>query len=279
MTAAPVQDALDVVTMRVASRHQETQDTFTMELAGPPFPFAPGQFNMLYAFGVGESAISISGDPAEPEHIVHTVRVVGGVTGALEKLRPGDDVGVRGPFGTAWPMTELEGRDVVVVAGGIGLAPLRPAIYALMHERARYGRVAILYGARTPEDLLYRRELEQWRGRFDVELDVTVDDPGLSPGAWRGQVGVVTSLLPLRGFDPANTVALLCGPEIMMRYTVRELERAGVGFDRIWVTLERHMKCGVGSCGRCQLGPHFVCKDGPVFRFDHIEPVFGKREV
>jgi len=263
----------------VVGRHNETQDTITLELAADGRPFAPGQFNMVYAFGVGESALSISGDPEMPNRLVHTIRVVGTVTRALERVRLGEDVGVRGPFGTPWPMAQLEGKSVIVIGGGIGLAPLRPAIYQMLAHRDAYDRLAILYGTRTPEDLLFRTELERWRGRFDVEVDVTVDDPGLSPGAWRGQVGVVTSLLPLRGFDPANTVALVCGPEIMMRHTARALERMGVEYPQIWVTLERNMKCGAGTCGHCQLGPHFLCQDGPVYRYDEIAPFLARREV
>lgn len=277
--AAPVMYGLDVVPMKVLTRIEETHDCFTIDLDASGVHFEPGQFNMLYAFGVGEAPISISGDPARPERMAHTVRIVGSVTRALAELRPGDDVGVRGPFGVPWPMAALEGKSVVVIAGGIGLAPLRPAIYHLLRHRDQFERVALLYGARTPEDLLFRKQLEKWRARFDMEVDVTVDDPGLDPRAWGGHVGVVTSLLPLRGFEAKNTVALICGPEIMMRHTVRALERAGVAFDRTWVTMERNMKCGVGTCGHCQLGPHFTCKDGPVFRFDRIEPIFGRREV
>lgn len=265
---------------RIQRVRKETDDTFTVELepadGGGTFSFQPGQFNMLYVFGAGEIPISICGDPNDTRTFRHTTRVVGVVTRAMRRLRPGDELGVRGPFGSAWPIPEATGRDVVIVAGGIGLAPLRPALYRLLAQRGRYGKVVLLYGARTPQDILFARELEHWRGQFDLEVYVTVDR---ATGAWRGNVGVVTTLIPHAPFDATNAVALICGPEVMMRYTVRELQRRGVGADRIYLSMERNMKCAVGFCGHCQYGPAFVCKDGPVFRFDRIEPIFGKAEV
>jgi NAD(P)H-flavin reductase len=265
---------------RVRRVRHETYDTFTLELeqangaTGPPF--APGQFNMIYLFGVGEVPISISGDPAQPNALVHTVRAVGTVTRPIAKLGPGDTLGVRGPFGSAWPVEEAKGYDVVIVAGGIGLAPLRPALYYLLSHRDSYGRVALLYGARTPEDLLYTSQLEEWRGRFDLEVGVTVD---AASGDWRGNVGVVTTLIPWARFEPSETVAMVCGPEVMMRFTVQALEERGVAAESTYISMERNMKCGVGFCGHCQLGPTFICKDGPVFRCDRMEPVLWKREV
>lgn len=259
---------------------RETPDAFTLTLrpaeSGSLFPFAPGQFNMLYRFGVGEVPISISGDPAKVERLVHTIRAVGAVTRGLASLRPGEAVGVRGPFGRGWPMEEARGKDVVIVAGGIGIAPLRPAIYELLRRRQQYGRVVLLYGARTPRDLLYRQELERWRGRFDVDVLVTVDR---GDADWRGHVGVVTTLFPWASFDAGDCMAMVCGPEVMMRFTVAELRARGVPDDRIYLSLERNMKCAVGLCGHCQFGPFFVCRDGPVFRYDRIKPFFGKREI
>lgn len=257
---------------------RETHDTVTLELRstdGLGLPFAPGQFTMLYPFGAGEVPISISGDPARPDTLVHTVRAVGAATRAICALRPGEMLGVRGPLGRGWPVTEAEGSDVVVVAGGIGLAPLRPALYALLATRERYGSIILLYGARTPSDLLYTRELERWRGRFDLDVEVTVDrgDEG-----WRGNVGVVTRLFDRVRFDPAHAVALMCGPEVMMRFTVRELERLGVTDDRVYLSMERDMRCGVGLCGHCQLGSRFVCLDGPVFRYDEVRPLIAIQE-
>lgn len=265
---------------RVASARRELRDTRTLRLEaaadGGGVPFSPGQFNMLYLFGVGEIPISFSGDPAKPSPVVHTIRAVGAVSTGLAALKKGAQIGLRGPFGSGWPLAEAEGADVIVIAGGIGLAPLRPAIYHLLAHRQQYGRLAILYGARSPAELLYARELERWRGRFDLEASVTVD---YAAEAWRGRVGVVTELIEDLQVDPDNTVAMVCGPEIMMRFTVRELENRGLGSDRIYVSMERNMKCAVGFCGRCQLGPTFVCKDGPVFPWARLAPFLEVREV
>ncbi len=265
--------------MRVAMRRQDAPDVFTLRLEpqGDSLPpFAPGQFNMLTAFGVGESAISVSGDPAKGDGIIHTIRAVGAVSRALTELRRGDSLGLRGPFGVGWPMTELYGKDVILVAGGIGLAPLRPAIYRLLAERERFGEVAILYGTRSPSDILYRSEVESWRQRLDVDVQVTVDH---ADEGWYGHVGVVTTLLPRVAFDPDKTVALLCGPEIMMRFGVQALESVGVPDEAIYLSMERNMKCAIGLCGHCQLSPVFVCKDGPVFRYDQVRYLLALKEL
>lgn len=261
---------------------RETSDTFSlrMDMSHRPggFAFAPGQFNMLYLFGVGEVPISISGDPDRPEELVHTIRAAGTVTRAMEGLRPGAVVGVRGPYGSSWPIEQARGRNVVVVAGGIGLAPLRPVVYHVLHHRPDFGELMLLYGARTPDNLLYVQELLQWRGRgrFDMRVHVTVDRAG---GEWRGNVGVVTALFPKIEFDPAETVGLICGPEVMMRFTIREFEKRGLSAEWIYVSMERNMRCGVGLCGHCQYGPSFVCKDGAVYRFAQIAPTFPVREI
>jgi NAD(P)H-flavin reductase len=191
-------------------------------------------------------------------------------------LKKGDTIGVRGPFGTHWPVEEAEGHDVVIVTGGIGLAPLRPALYHLMTHREKFHKIVLLYGARAPEDILFRRELERWRSKFDLEIQVTVDR---GTRDWRGNVGVVTTMIGRAPFDPTNTVALACGPEVMMRFAVMEFQRRGLSSERIYLSMERNMKCAIGFCGHCQYGPTFICKDGPVFRFDRIEPIFGKAEV
>ncbi len=265
---------------RVERIARDLHDTFTLDLQpedrGNGLAFAPGQFNMLYQFGVGEVPISISGDPGQPERLVHTVRAVGTVTSAMARLKKGASLGVRGPFGSSWPVAQAEGNDIVIVAGGIGLAPLRPAIYHVLSERERYGRFVILYGARTPKDILYRRQLEQWRGRLDAFVDVTVDQ---ATGPWRGNVGVVTRLIDRAAFDPGHTTAMVCGPEIMMRYAVHALNDRGVSDDRIYVSLERNMKCALGFCGHCQLGGHFVCRDGPVYRHDRVRELLKVREL
>jgi NAD(P)H-flavin reductase len=265
---------------RVVHRTPETGDTWTLDLqprdARAIPDFAPGQFAMLYAFGVGEAPISVSGDLTGPGPLVHTIRSVGAVTAALCKLPPGQDVGVRGPFGTAWPVAEAEGRDVVLVAGGIGLAPLRPVVYHLLANRERYGRLVLLYGGRAPAEMLYPGELEHWRGRFDMQVEVTVDS---APADWRGRVGVVTKLIPVAEFDPAGAVAMVCGPEVMMRFTAAALEERGLAKERIFVSMERSMSCAIGLCGHCQLRELFICKDGPVFPLHAVEPLLTAREL
>ncbi len=262
----------------VRSNHDELEDTYTLELEPPEgrFRFAPGQFTMLYAFGVGEVPISISGDPTHPDSLVQTIRGVGAVTRALRNVAPGDAVGVRGPFGTAWPLAAAEGKDVVFAAGGIGLAPLRPAIYQVLAERDRYERVVILYGARNPSELLYADQVQDWRGRLDADVLVTVDNAGRD---WHGSVGVVTKLIRRAPFNPHDAVAFVCGPEIMMRFTAQELVTRGVVGDSIHLSMERNMKCAVGFCGHCQYGAKFVCRDGPVFAYPDLEPYLLVKEV
>ena len=259
---------------------RETEDTFTVELQPQgdqeEFPFLPGQFNMVYAFGTGEIPISISGDPANTRILVHTTRAVGTVTKAMDKMRRGDILGIRGPFGTPWPINQAGGKDVVFVAGGIGLAPLRPALYEVVTHREKYGKVVLLYGTRTPNDVLFRHELEHWRARFDLEIYVTVDR---AMSGWRGNVGVVTNLIPRAPFDPRNTMAFVCGPEVMMRFTTMELHKRGVDNESIFVSMERNMKCAIGLCGHCQFGSVFVCKDGPVFRYSQIKDMLVKWEI
>lgn len=278
--ARRVPDPMIPVPYRVWSIKQELTDTFTLDLEPEDgnfdLSFQPGQFNMLYRFGVGEVPISISGDPGDPHHLLHTIRAVGTVTRALEGVQAGETVGIRGPFGQPWPLREAEGNDVLIVAGGIGLAPLRPVIYQLLAQRERYGCICLYYGARGPEDILYPEELKRWRGRFDMKVEVTVDraDP-----SWRGKVGVVTRLIGERGFDPLDTLAFVCGPELMMRYSVVTLNELGVENDHIHVSMERNMQCAVGFCGHCQYGGSFVCRDGPVFRFDRIADRFNIREL
>ena len=259
---------------------KETGDTFTFELepangAGGA-AFSAGQFNMLYVFGIGEVPISISGDPGKPSRTVHTIRAVGAVTKIMRALKRGSVIGLRGPYGKGWPIEESRGNDIIIIGGGIGLAPLRPALYRLISEREKYGRVILLYGTRTPADILFHNELERWRGRLDLDVEVTVDRANTS---WRGHVGVVTTLIPKASFDPLQTTAFICGPEIMMRFTVLELERRGIPSENIYLSLERSMKCGVGLCGHCQLGPCFICKDGPVFAYNKVKSLIALREI
>jgi NAD(P)H-flavin reductase len=231
---------------------------------------------MLYAFGVGEAAISISGDPTRPERLVHTIRAVGKVSDALAGLKPGDSLGLRGPFGGGWPVEAAVGHDVVIVAGGLGLAPLRPTLYRLMAERQRFGRIVVLCGARSPADILYRKELERWRTHLDIEIEVTVDHAGQD---WLGHVGVVTTLIARAAFDPARTVAMVCGPEIMMRFAAVELEKVGVAPEAIYLSMERNMKCAIGHCGHCQFSSDFICKDGPVATYARLGRLLAMREI
>jgi NAD(P)H-flavin reductase len=263
----------------VQRMRRETHDTYTVELrpanGAGPVAFAAGQFNMLYVFGVGEVPMSITGDPGKPRSLVHTTRNVGAVTGTVSKLKRGDTVGIRGPFGSHWPVDEAAGKDIILAAGGVGLAPLRSAFYQILSDRAKYGKVNLIYGTRTPDDILYQDELEQWRSRLDVQVEVTVDR---APANWRGTVGVVTALISKVSFDPRHALAMVCGPEVMMRFAARELEDRGVGMDRIYISMERNMKCAVGFCGHCQFGPQFVCKEGPVFRYDRIAPFLRVHE-
>jgi NAD(P)H-flavin reductase len=264
----------------VDKMRRQSGDTYTIEMnpadGGVPEPFSAGQFNMLYMFGVGEVPISISGDPVGNEPLRHTIRSVGTVTRAMADLRPGDQIGVRGPFGSHWPVEWAVGNDVIIAAGGIGLAPLRPVIYQVLANRSRYGRLCLLYGARTPKELLFSKELKKWGGAFDMDVHVTVDrgEPG-----WNGEIGVVTNLIRRAPLDRQGTVAMICGPEIMMRFTAQELMRRGVEQDRMYISLERNMKCGVGLCGHCQYGSKVICKDGPVYRYDLVVPLLGKREI
>jgi NAD(P)H-flavin reductase len=266
------------VSLRVDSSRRETDDTWTLALdAGPDgFPFRPGQFTMLYEFGTGEVPISVSGDPARPESLVHTVRAVGAVTSSICAVREGDSLGVRGPFGRGWPVDDAVGQDLVLVAGGLGLAPLRPALYAALGARERFRRLVLLYGGRDPASLLFRAELDRWHQADEVECMTTVDVAGKD---WRGRVGVVPALVERADLDPSRTIALACGPEVMMRFTVDALLDGGVDPTRIYVSLERNMRCAVGHCGHCQLGGTFVCRDGPVFSWQEIEPFLAVREL
>ncbi len=257
---------------------RETHDTVTLTLDVSPFggrfAFTPGQFNMLYLLGVGEVAISISGDPAKTDRLVHTVRAVGSVTKKVVALKKGDAIGVRGPFGAGWPLDGAAGGDVVVVAGGLGLAPLRPVVYSALRTRARFGHVSVLVGARGAEGLSFAEELAKWKEKLDVQ--VTVDR---ADSKWKGDVGVVTRLVEKAAFEPSRASAYVCGPEIMMRFVARALEQRGVARSRIHVSLERNMKCAVGFCGHCQLGPEFICRDGPVFPFERVESALAVKEL
>jgi len=268
------------VAHRVVGRRVETRDAVTLRLepvAARLPPFRPGQFGMLYAHGVGEVPISVSGPPDSGGVLEHTVRDVGAVSRALHRAEVGTVFGVRGPFGTSWDAGSEDGAgtDLVVVAGGIGLAPLRPILLTVLERPRRYRRVVLVAGARTPDDLLYCRELATW-AEHGLQVELTVDRP--APG-WTGQVGFVTEPLARIALDPARTTALICGPEPMMRFAVDVLTRRGVAQARIRVSLERNMKCGIGVCGRCQLGPLLLCRDGPVVDYPTAGLLLTVREL
>lgn len=266
---------------RVASRREESADTVTFTLTPPegatPLAFAPGQFNMLYTFGASEVPISISGDPSRAkEGTIHTLRAVGSVTRLLVKLGEGDAIGLRGPYGTGWPLDEAAGCDLLLVAGGLGLAPLRPAIHAAFARRADFGNLTIIYGARSPENLIFHQDLHEWRNRLDADCKVTVDR---ATPEWRGHVGTILQRIQRAEFDPARTTVFICGPEIMMRKTAEALTGMGVAPERVFISMERNMKCALGRCGHCQFGPHFLCKEGPVFPYARVAPLLSVAEV
>ena len=277
--AGTARAAMAPLPYRVARRRRENHDNWTLELEpvrDAVEPIGPGQFTMLYAFGVGEVPISTSGAAEGGGTLVHTIRAVGAVTRALCASRPGDVVGVRGPFGNRWPLEAAHGRDLVLVGGGVGLPPLRPVVQHALAHRGDFGDLVLLYGGRTPRDLLFARELERWRGRLDMSVDVTVDSAG---NDWHGRVGVVTRLIPAARFDPDEAVAFVVGPELMMRFTAQALLARGLAPERIWVSLERTMRCGIGLCGHCQLGPTLICRDGPVYRWNEIAPLLEVPEL
>ena len=279
MTLPSPTNALDPmlpVAVRVASVSRETHDTCTVVIEpaeGGVLPgFAPGQFSMLYQYGVGEVPISISGDPGVEDRLVYTIRAVGAVSGALVSRRPGNLISMRGPFGSSWPVDAAKGGDVLVVAGGIGLAPLRPVIYHVLRHRSDYGRLIILYGARSPKELLFIKELKFWSAQPETQVLVTVDTGGTS---WRGNVGVVTKLFEFIKLRPDRTIAMSCGPEIMMRFVMRQLGVRAIPDEKIFLSMELNMKCAVGFCGHCQMGPYFLCKDGTVFSYAQLRRWMG----
>ncbi|GGN48664.1 oxidoreductase [Streptomyces albiflavescens] len=264
---------------RVTQVRDETADTVSLALtpAGPTSlaPFAPGQFAMVYAFGVGEIPVSVS--RIDRRELVHTVRSVGAVSAALCALRPGAHVGLRGPFGTGWELDRATGQDMLVVAGGIGLAPLRPLVFDALAAPRAYGRMNLLIGARTPHDVLYSQQVHAWTAAHGpLHCGVTVDRP--APGRL-GHVGVVTTLLNGARFEPRNTTAFICGPEVMIRATARDLLQRGLPAHRIRVSLERNMRCATGHCGHCQLGGVLMCRDGPVIGWDRAESLLSVREL
>jgi NAD(P)H-flavin reductase len=247
---------------------KETRDTLTYALeVKEKFTCNPGQFNMLYVPGIGEAPISISSAPEGPE-LRHTVRIAGDVTTALSHLKIGDILHFRGPYGTGWPMEELGERTLIIVAGGLGIAPLRSVVRHLLRKKnLLLKRPFLLYGTKTPKDIIYRDEFPRFRDVFDIFLSVDRADPEM---VWRGHVGLVIDLIDKITFDPLNSVAFLCGPEIMMHTTIEKLLHKGMPEEKIYLSMERNMNCGIGLCGHCMFGPHYVCKNGPVFRYGDV---------
>jgi NAD(P)H-flavin reductase len=261
----------------IVEKRPETRGIYTFRLRvkdqgkRAAFRFRPGQFNMVYVFGVGEVPISIASDPDDVDGLDHTVRVVGNVTGVLERLNVGDVVGLRGPYGSWWPMDEAQGRDVIAITGGLGCAPVVSVISYVVRRRAMFGALKILHGVKAPNDLVYRRQFQAWAKHPNTEVHLTTDQPDRR---WRHHTGVVTTLLNQVAIDRTNSVVMMCGPEGMMRAATAHLLQGGMGEERIYVSIERNMKCAVGLCGHCQLGSEYICKTGPVFRYDRVRRWF-----
>jgi NAD(P)H-flavin reductase len=275
---------IPTVTLTIDEIVDEGADTYTYwgaiddPLMREEFRFLPGQISMLGVFGVGEIPISVSSDPERPERLAHTVRICGRVTKVIEALKVGDQVTVRGPFGRPWPVESARGGDLVIFAGGLGLAPLRSAIYSAIHHRFAYRRVILLIGAKDPSQILFRDQLEAWKADPDsgLEVHLTVDEPD---DEWPHRVGIASSLFPYADLDTKAATVFTCGPEVMMRFGLRDLSALGFPDERLWLTMERNMHCGVKLCGHCQLGPYFVCADGPIFRYDQMKDLLEVSEL
>jgi len=268
----------DYAMARIIDKREESADIFTYRLrfedekVAGSFAFAGGQFNMLYVFGVGEVPISIVSDPEDGHILDHTIRIVGRVTQVIGQMQRGDMIGVRGPFGQGWPLEESRGKHVIVITGGLGCAPVVGAIEYMFRRRNEYGHITIMHGVKTPRDLLYRERFESWRQHPDTTVLLSSDQPGRQ---WRNHVGVVTELFDEINVQPAQTVVMMCGPEIMMVMGARHLIRRGIEAENIYLSIERNMQCGVGLCGHCQIGPYFSCKDGPVMTYAQVAPYLG----
>jgi len=262
----------------VLNKRRDSEDVWTLTLTckGGECDYLPGQFNMLGTFGGSEVPISVSGDTGKKGEIVHTIRDVGAATHALVQLKKGDPVALRGPYGHGWPVAKAVGKDVLFVAGGLGLAPLRPAILEVLKNRNCYAQVFLLYGARQPDQILFHRDLKKWAGQKNIHVEITVDQ---GHRGWKGHLGAVTQLLEPLPLHGGRTKAFICGPEIMMRFVSLELEACGLEKDQIWLSMERNMKCAMGWCGHCQYGSSFICKDGPVYSLNQLEPWLARKGV
>ncbi|MEL0583536.1 MAG: FAD/NAD(P)-binding protein [Candidatus Thiodiazotropha sp. (ex. Lucinoma kazani)] len=273
----------DLFLPRVAvidQRTQESSNIFTLRMqfedsdAQETFSFSPGQFNMVTLFGVGEIAISIVNDPLDSHFFDHTIRIVGRVSEGLSKLKPGDHVGIRGPFGRGWPLQEAQGRDVLLVTGGLGCAPLVSVIRYLMNRRDQFGHINILQGVKHANDLIWREQYEKWTQEKDVKVLLAAD---VATQGWQGQQGMVTELIDQLSLRIGRIIALLCGPELMMMAAIANLRSLGLPDNQIWFSMERNMQCGMGQCGHCQIGPKLVCRDGPVFCYSELADFLGSK--
>ncbi len=278
LPAVPAWQPQPAIVRRV---RRESPDTVTLYLEIPELAdqsmrrqMHAGQFNMLYLFGIGEAPISISG--VSRRYVHHTIKAAGAVTRALTELTPGQRVGVRGPFGQGWPLERARKRNVLLIAGGIGMAPIRAAVRDIMRHRGRYERVDLVYGSRSPADVLFRSQLERWQEHEDINVHLTVDHAN---EAWDGPVGFVTAMLANLPLDPSATTAYLCGPEIMMRRALSELAHLGVEHKDMYLSMERNMRCAIGICGHCQWGADFICQQGPIFCAEKIRQRLQVREL
>lgn len=266
----------------VMERTQESPTIFTLRLrlsdaaAQAAYRFAPGQFNMLYLYGVGEVPISIMSDPGDRDGISHTIRALGRVTNGLAALQPGDSVGLRGPYGRGWPLQEVGGHDVVLVTGGLGCAPVVSVIHYILKRRERYGKLVIIQGVKHAEDLIWREQYAHWAALPNTQVLVAACQ---GTALWPWHVGRVTELFGLAQFNPVSAVAMMCGPEGMMRIAAENLLQRGVPESRLYLSMERNMQCAVGRCGHCQFGGAFVCRDGPVFDWGQVKTLLAHRGI
>lgn len=262
----------------IVSRVQESPTIFTLHLrfAEPDchqqFLYSPGQFNMVYLYGVGEVPMSIVSDPDEKNIFSHTIRAIGRVTKALQKLVPGDRIGIRGPFGCGWPLEAAKGKDIVIVTGGLGCAPTVSVINYILARRNQYGNLTILQGVKHSDDFIFQQQYRQWEQSPRTQVYIAAN---LAGHHWPWGVGYVTDMIQPLNFDADNTIAMMCGPEMMMHAAIKALGEKRILDEAIYLSMERNMECGIGQCGHCQYGGLFVCKDGPIFAYSQIKALFS----
>jgi NAD(P)H-flavin reductase len=275
-----VQDIYLPFDAEIVNRTQESATIFTltMKFSDPlvqqKYRFLPGQFNMVYLFGVGEVAISIVSDPDDNTVCGHTIHNVGRVTNGLSLLKVGDHVGIRGPFGHGWPIEKAKGKDILIITGGLGCAPSVSVINYIVKRRKEFGRLIILQGVKHSDDFIFRKQYDQWKMLPDTQVLLAAD---VSRPNWPGYTGLITGLIDQIEIDPNNTICMMCGPEGMMRASVERLAKLNLSVNNIYSSLERNMECAVGHCGHCQFGGKFICKDGPVFCYADIQYLLGKK--